>query len=138
MRTTNFREANRRYLRVFVPVMILYCLLCFGGPMLFLDMENPPKLFVAALAILTGAPICVVFWLMGRHLKETDEYTRKIQVDAILVGGGITLSVAVVWAFLELYRVVPQVAHFPSMMMVGPLFFGAWGLAYAVQSFKRR
>ncbi len=71
-------------------------------------------------------------------MKETDEYTRKIQIDAMLVAGGVTLSVAVIWGFLELYQVIPQLEFLPSIMMVGPMFFAAWGIAYAIQGLQRR
>jgi len=53
-----------------------------------------------------------------------------------LTGGGITLSLAVIWSFLELYQVVPRPAFFPSMMMVGPAFFFFYGLA-AMAAHKR-
>lgn len=138
MVTNNFKDAKRRYLRVFAPVMIFYCAFCFVGPLLLATMDNPPRPVFTVVAIVTGAPIAIIFWLIGRHLKETDEYTRKIQIDTLLVGGGVTFSAAVIWGFLELYKVVPRLEHFPAMMMVGPIFFGAWGLAYAVQVLQRR
>lgn len=129
-----FRESNRRYRRVFIPVMMVYCVLCFVGPGVMVAFwPSPPVWIMGPVAVLTGAPIAGVFWLLGRYLRETDEYTRKIQTEALLTGGAITLSVAVIWSFLELYRVVPRSEFFPAMMMVGPSFFMFYGLASVVQ-----
>lgn len=129
----NFKQANRRYRRVFIPVMIAYSVLCIATPFLFALMSPPPKWLLGAAAVLTASPIAMVFWLLGRFLKETDEYMRQVQTQAMLTGGAITLSLAVAWSFLELYQVVPRPRFFPSMMMVGPAFFFFYGLSFAVQ-----
>jgi hypothetical protein len=138
MTEITFKQANRRYVRMFVPMMILYSVFCFAGPALLAMMGSPPRWLMGLVAVITGAPIAGVFWLMGRLLRETDEYTRAIQVDALLSGGAITLSLAVVWSFLELYQVVPRAKFFPSMMMVGPGFFFAYGLSFGLQAIRRR
>jgi hypothetical protein len=132
-----YHQAQRRYFWTFLPVMVFYTVFCFVGPELLKGSGQPPTWALGSVAIVTGAPIAVVFWLIARLLRETDEYTRKIQVDAILSGGAITLSAAVLWGFLELFEVVPRVPRFPSMMMVGPIFFGMWGLSYAYQHWRR-
>ncbi len=138
MTKITFKQANRRYLRLFVPLMIFYSVFCFAGPIMLRAMGEPPKWALGLVAVITGAPIAAVFWLMGRLLRETDEYTRTIQVDALLSGGAITLSVAVIWSFLELFQVVPRARFFPSMMMVGPGFFFAYGVSFGVQAARRR
>ncbi len=138
MSKVTFKQANRRYIRLFIPVMVLYSVFCFSGPLLLVWMNPPPVWLRAVVAATTGAPIGLVFLLMGRFLRETDEYTRKIQIDAILSGGAITLSAAVIWSFLELYQAVPRAKFFPSMMMVGPGFFAAYGLSSLVAHLRRR
>lgn len=132
------READRRFRRTFLPAMLFYSIFCFAGPMLLQKMSAPPIWAVSIVAVVTGIPIVVVFWLMGRHLRETDEYTRKIQIDAMLAGGAITLSVAVLWGFLELFDVIPRFFGAPSMLLVAPVFFVAWGLATSYQALRRR
>ena len=133
MPQVTYKQAQRRYLWAFAPVMVFYCVFCFAGPELLAALDEPPKWLVALVAVVTAAPIAIVFWLIGRHLRETDEYTRKIQTDAMLGGGGIALSAAAVWGFLELFDVVPRPEHFPSMMMVAPAFFAGWGIAFFVR-----
>lgn len=135
MNTVTFKEAGHRYTRIFAPVMIFYIIFCFAGPALLSVMDNPPKLAYIVVAIFNGAPIAIVFWLMARYLREVDEYIRKIQIDGILAGGGFTMSAATIWAFLEIYDVVPRL---PAMMMVAPIFFASYGLASAYKRLRRK
>ncbi len=137
MQPITFKEANQRYLRCFFPVMLLYIFFCFAGPLVLQSFGNTPNWTAALVAVLTGIPIVAVFWLMTRFLRETDEYTQKTQAVAMLNGGAITLSLAVIIGFLELYNAVPKIEHFPLIMMVAPTFFGAWGLCYAHQVMQR-
>jgi len=133
-----FRGANRRYRRLFFPVMAFYVVFCFAGPLIMVAYGGePPVWLMVIVAIISGAPIAVVFWLMGRYLRETDEFTRKIQIDALLPGAGITLSLAVIWGFLELYQVVPRFKIFTPMMMVGPSFFFFYGITFSIQRLLR-
>jgi len=138
MPSITFKDAQRRYQKAFAPVMVFYVIFCFAGPVLLQSMLEPPLWVVSLVAIMTALPIAGVFLLVIRLLRETDEYTRKVQTDAILVGGAITLSVTVMWAFLELFEAVPRHDNFPSMILVAPLFFAMWGLAYVFQARHRR
>lgn len=137
MTRISYAEANRRYRRAFFPLMLIYVVLCFGGPAVLGWLGEPPLFASALVAIATALPIAGVFWLVARFVRETDEYTRKITVEAMLAGGGFTLSAACFWGFLELLDVVPQSGEFPAMMMVAPTFFGAWGVAYGIQARRR-
>lgn len=126
-----YKQANRRYRLAFWPVMIFYGVACFAGPALLKAVPDQPKWAAAAIAIATAAPIAVVFWLMGRWLKETDEYTRARHVDAMLVGGGILFSASIGWGFLELFEVAP---HLPTFF-IAPGFFLSYGAASFAQRF---
>lgn len=123
--TFTFKQANRRYTLVFWPAMIFYAVACFGGPELLKVMGDPPKWVAAVIAIVTAAPVALVFWLMGRWLKETDEYTRATHVDAMLLGGGALFSLSICWGFLEIFEVAP---HLPTFF-VAPGFFFFYGVA---------
>jgi hypothetical protein len=117
--------------------MIFYSLFTFLGPVLLAWMGAPSKWAVAVVAVISGAPIIIVFWLLGRFLRETDEYVRKVQTDALLGGGAVTLSICVIWGFLELYLglfgVTSQHSSFPAVLMVGPAFFFFYGLSFIWQ-----
>jgi hypothetical protein len=127
-----FKESNRRYLRAFVPVMIFYSVFCFAGPALLEKAGNPPKALVVSVALLSAVPLMVVFWLMGRLLRETDEYTRLIQSRAMLAGGGFTLSFAGVWGFLEYFGIAP---HLWPVLLI-PLFFASYGAAMVIHQLR--
>jgi hypothetical protein len=125
MSSVTYKEAGRRYRRLYWPLIALYVALCIGGPLLLMAVDDPPKWAWAAVAAATGAPMIGVFWLIGRYLNETDEYTRKTQTDALLIGGAATLSFATVWGFLDLYEVLPPLWSFWLL----PMFFVVYGLA---------
>jgi len=127
-----FKESNRRYLRAFVPVMVFYSVFCFAGPALLEKAGNPPRALVAMVALLSATPLVVVFWLMGRLLRETDEYTRLIQSRAMLAGGGFTLSFAGVWGFLEHFGIAPHL--WPFLLI--PLFFASYGAAMVIHQLR--
>lgn len=123
-----YAQANRRYRFAFWPAMVIYAILCFAGPAMLKAVGNP-KWVAAAIAIVTAAPVAFVFWLMGRWLKETDEYTRAKHIDAMLVGGGVLFALSIGWGFLEIFEVAP---HLPTFFMA-PGFFAAYGVASFVQ-----
>lgn len=135
MAQVTYREANRRYNRAYWPVIGLYAVTCIGGALL-IKHGSPPEWAVAAIAILTAAPIVVLFWLLRRLLNETDEYTRKLQTEALLTGGGVTLSLVTLWSFLELYGVVPQFRYFPATMFVTPAFLMIYGLSFSLSRLR--
>jgi len=128
MPEVTFREANKRYRRAFIPVMVVYTIAVFGGSYLLKQFETPPTWLSAIVALIMAAPIGGVLWLMWRLTRETDEFTRQKQMSALAAGGMITAFISVVWGFLELYNVVPTMWTF----LVGPIFFLTYGLVYCV------
>ena len=134
MAQVTYREANRRYNQAYWPLMGLYAVACIGGALLV--KEKPPEWAVASIAVLTAAPIAAVFWVLGRLLNETDEYTRKLHTGALLTGGAITFSLVTAWGFLELYGVVPHLRYFPATLFVWPAFFVFYGIAFAIPNIR--
>ena len=128
MPEVTFREANKRYRRAFIPVMVVYTVAVFGGSYLLKQFETPPTWLSAIVALIMAAPIGGLLWLMWRLTRETDEFTRQKQMSALAAGGMITAFISVVWGFLELYNVVPPMWTF----LVGPIFFLTYGLVYCV------
>ena len=123
----SYKEANRRYRRLFMPVMALYVILCIGGAFLVGRLDTPPDWLPHAVAVFTILPIFAVFWLIWRYVQETDEYTRLRQLEALAIGGMITASAAGTIGFLQLYDAIPNGA-FPTFLL-RPLFFLSYGLA---------
>lgn len=122
----NFIRANKRYQRIFWPLMAIYVALCFGGTYVIKHDWVGGTAATAAIAVAISAPIIGVFLIMLRLIEETDEYTRLRQLKSMVQGALFTISVAVVIGFLQMFEVVGQFWTF----WFGPLFFLAWGLSY--------
>lgn len=123
--------AGRRYIKRFIPTMVVYFLLVFGASYAFdeLDLAGP---VAWALAIAPAIPILGVIAIMGLYLKEeTDEFQRNILVESMLWGFGLTMAVTSVWGFAEIYINAPALQAF----WVFPMFCLGMGLS---QPFVRR
>jgi len=126
MPKVTFREANRRYRRGLIPAVVLYAIAAFAGSFWIKTFETPPLWVSSLVAVVSVAPVGIVFWLMWRLMRETDEYARLQQAMAMAAGGLITAFVSMAWGFLELYDVVPDMWTF----LTGTIFFLSYGLIH--------
>jgi hypothetical protein len=124
-----YREANRRYNRLYWPAVFVYGLLCIGGAIVFKWIDHPAAWMLMALAVVNTAPVVAIFWALGRWVRETDEYTRKKQVEAMLMGAAVTFIFVSLWGFLELYNVAP---HF-YLLALWPIFLASYGGIYCAR-----
>lgn len=123
--------AGRRYLKRFIPTMVVYAATVFGASFAF-DLWNPTGPLAWLIALAPALPIVAVISIMGLYIKEeTDEFQRNILIESMLWGFGVTLSVTTVCGFLEIYVHTPPLQSFWAF----PLFCGAMGLS---QVFVRR
>lgn len=120
-----YKSAGRRYRRGFFVAITAYIVLCFAVPLALKVSGFEETGWVTALAILNAAPIALILWLMLRLNRETDEYTRLKQLEAIAEGAAIMVAICTAVGFLELYNVIPNQWTF----WVGPLFFISYGIA---------
>ncbi|ACT58053.1 hypothetical protein [Hirschia baltica] len=120
----SYSLANKRYKRDFAILMCFYVVACFAGPLLISAFPEKPVWMAVLVSILTAAPVIGVFYLTWRLLRETDEYTRARKTEAIVLGAGITFSICMLWGFLELFEVVPNMWTF----LVVPMFFASQGI----------
>ncbi|MDB5470745.1 MAG: hypothetical protein JWR84_2305 [Caulobacter sp.] len=124
-RTHSLSPAARRYMKRFVPSMLLYVVVLIGS-IYAIEHLKPQGPLLWALAVAPALPILMVIAVMGLFLvEETDELPRLVTAQSMLWGIGITLAAATVWGFLENADLVP---HLSSFLMF-PLFCGAMGLA---------
>lgn len=135
MADVTYREARLRYRRGVAPAFIAYGVACIGGALVYKSLSHPPVWAAASIAVLAVAPLFGVMWLTGRFLRETDEYTRQRQSEAMLTAGAITLSLTMLIGFLQLYDVVA--ADPLWMLMVWPAFFLIRGAVTLVQQRSR-
>jgi len=125
MTDIGYKEANRRYLRIFWPLMAFYVLACIGGAALLNRLEEPSEFLRVLVAVVTVAPVAVVLWAMWRQTHETDEFVRKTQLEAMALAGMVTAGLAGIIGFLQFFDVVPEFGSFYAL----PCFFLVFGLA---------
>jgi len=123
--------AGRRYLKRFIPAMIAYLVLIFGASFAFRDPGLTGPL-AWAIAVAPALPIVAVIVIMGLYVKEeTDEFQRRVLIESMLWGFGVTLTVTTVSGFLEMYVHTPGLQSFWAF----PIFCLAMGVS---QLFVRR
>ena len=125
MTPVGYKRANRRYLAVFVPVMVLYCLALFAGIFITQRLDAPPGWLSPVIAVTIMLPIAGVFFALWRYTRETDEYTRIAQLEALTLAGMTTAFMAGLVGFLQIFDVI---ANFPVFWLL-PVFFLSFGLA---------
>lgn len=104
----------KRYVARLTSFMTGYMVVLIGG--LLLAQAGLATGWRVALAALTAAMICGVFWTIFRLLAECDdEYQRLLLVKQVLLGTAMTLAICTFWQFLAVYEVVGE----------GPRWIGA-------------
>lgn len=127
-----FRTANRRYMLVFWPFTAAYLIALFAGISL-VDESTSPLWLRAGFAVSVVLPLFGMLWALLRHVRETDEYTRLRQLQALAEGGAVTAGAIFLFGFLEIFNVIGDVPLF----LFGPFFFFAFGLAHCRQRLGR-
>src|SRR5215207_1661465 len=95
--------AQGHYLRRIVIAMCGYLVTLFAAEYLIDDvgLAGPAAW---AVALLPGLCVAAVFWALARLLVEDqDEYRRMLLVREVLIASGVTMSVATIYGFLEMY-----------------------------------
>ncbi|AMO72495.1 hypothetical protein [Sphingorhabdus sp. M41] len=112
--------------------MSLYIAILVGG-LSWMNSANPPGEPVAAvLAILTALPILGIFWTIFRLLVEMDdEYQRLLMTKQIIIGTAMTLGIATVWQFLNVYGVL-----FHGPQWIGVIWLAMFGIAGGLVRWK--
>lgn len=125
MAEIGYKQAKRRYLRIFWPLMAFYMLACVVGMFLLKRMDDPSEFVRTTFAIVMVAPVVLVLWAIWRQTQETDEYVRKKQLEALALSGMVSAGLAGVIGFLQFLDVVPEFGSFYAL----PCFFIIFGLA---------
>ena len=116
--------AHRRYTWRVAGAMAAYLVTLFAAEIL-IDKRHLAGPLAYALATLPGLCVAGVFWALARLLvEEKDEFLRTLLVRQILIASGITMVVASIYSFLEMYRLVQPTHGFYIVW----LFFLALGL----------
>lgn len=117
--------AQRRYMARFIPAMTLYVILIFGVSWVFRQYE-PTGPVAWVLALLPALPLLGIIVIMAAYLREeTDEFVRRILIESMLWGVGLTLAIMTVWGFVEIYAAAPKLPSFWAF----PIFCAGMGVA---------
>jgi hypothetical protein len=83
---------------------------------------------LTALALMSALPIVGIFWAVFRLLVETDdEYQRLLFAKQTLWATALTLVIATVWQFLDVFDVVAD-----GPQWIGAIWFAMLGLGGAI------
>lgn len=77
-----FRTANKRYMMIFVPMMALYCV-AISIALTVIDLETASTGVRMGAAIAISLPLIAILLAILRLVRETDEYTRMRQLQAL-------------------------------------------------------
>lgn len=121
------KQAYRRYISVLIPAMTLYSVSVFAAVYLIKNeiVAWPIPYFVA---LIPGLAAMVFMWAHFRFIRETDEFHRKVQTEAMMWGIGALLSVAMTWGMMSMFTDFPELPFFYAI----PIFYAAYGVAAAL------
>ncbi len=123
------KTAHRRYIKVFIPAMVIYMISIFAISWANIQSYLPKY----SLYFLTIIPVLSIFawmWAQWRYVKELDEYMRARQVEAMMYGMMVVVAFASGWGLMELMTDVPRIPIF----FAGPGFYLFYGIIFAVMS----
>jgi hypothetical protein len=123
-----FRTAHKRYIMVFVPMMTIYCV-AIAAALTFIDFETSPSVLRIAAALGVSLPLVAILWSILRLVRETDEYTRMRQLQALAEAGCFLTGTIFILDFLERFNVIGDIPLF----LFGPAFFFFYGLTHVRQ-----
>ena len=121
------KHAHRRYMKLFIPAMVLYVVSITGVALArAFNILPEPELY----AVSTIPAIFMIIWILGhmRYIYELDEFMQKLQVKAILLGLAGIMIIATIWGLMEVLASAPALPVF----YVVPGFYFIYGLAYII------
>jgi hypothetical protein len=120
---------NKRYLREFLPAMMVYAILVIVSVWLLKHRVYPPLRIVFAL--LPVIPALLAMWAAIRYFRGLDELQRRIQFEGLAFSFVATCVIALTWGLM-------QNAGLPHLdvIWIAPLLIFLWGLGACVA--KRR
>jgi hypothetical protein len=126
MTKPNFKQANKRYHWLFVPAMLLYGVGLMAGNY-WVQSSEPTDTTVRTLAgLAAGIPMTIAIVDLWRFARETDEFNRQMNLQALAFAGVVTASLAALAGFVQMYGALPM---FPAYWFV-VVFFGSYGLGH--------
>jgi hypothetical protein len=123
-------DANhKRYLREFLPAMLVYAVMVIVSVWLLKRQVYPPLRFV--FAMLPVIPALFAMWAAIRYVRGLDELQRRIQFEGLAFSFLATCIIALTWALL-------QNAGLPhaDIVWVAPMLIFLWGVGACVAKWR--
>lgn len=112
MQKVTQKEARKRYMRAFRPIVAIYVVVILGGSFLLAQYETKPLWLSVTVALISGLAVAFILVAMMRYFEEADEYVRLQQLRAFGWGAVCTLSVSFIIAFLQMFDVLDDIEVF--------------------------
>jgi len=77
-----------------------------------------------ALSLVVAAPVIGHIWAFLVWMRDSDEFVRTLAAKRFVVASGLTIAIASMWGFMEIYA---SATHVPAAM-VYPLLWAAFAL----------
>jgi hypothetical protein len=118
-------DANKRYLREFLPAMMVYAVMVMVSVWLLKHQVDPSLRILCA--ILPVIPALFAMWAVIRYFRGLDELQRRIQFEGLAFGFLATCLVSLTWGFL-------QNAGLPhaDIIWVAPGLIFSWGVGACI------
>ena len=122
---------RRRYMREFLPAMAAYVVMLFVSVWLLKRIDAPALRAVVALLPVPG--VAMAMRAMLRHIRDTDELQRRIEVESIGIATALVSLGYLGAGFLQSAKVI-DIPSSAAMIWVFPLVCVVYGLAKTVVS----
>ena len=119
---------RRRYLREFLPAMAGY-VVTLGASLWLLRIVEEPVLR-AMLALLPVPPVALAVRAIIRHIRDSDELQRRIELEAVSVATALVSMLYFAGGLLQMAKVI-DIPSGQAMFWVFPLVCMTYGLAKA-------
>lgn len=123
---TDTPEQRRRFLREFLPAMVLYVVAVIGSVYLLKRVDEP--ILRTLVALMPVPPIAFAMRAMVRRIRDADELQRQIELEALSVATLLVSLGYLTAGLLQKARVI-DVPSSVAMIWVFPLVCVVYGFA---------
>ena len=129
----NMQSSFNRYMWVLAPAMVVYLISTFGISWAEKNLGFS-TVVLYGLSLVPILAFLVAMWAHWRHTNELDEYLFKVQMNGMMFGLAMVLSVSTTWGMLEGLANAPRL----NLMFVILIFSVGYSGAVMFLTFQNR
>lgn len=122
------KQALRRYMTFFMPLMMLYLVGLLGSVMLLKHYTDPPLWMPIAGTAAATLPLFGVLYVWLRYAREADEYQQHRMLWGFAISGCLTAGLAFLLGFAQNFELIE---HMPDYWY-GIIFISLQGIVVAL------